>query len=180
MDERRGREMDEKRLAEEYPHLKDFFPMLNLLNKESHRGAALIACSYLDNQLHAILEAFMLEGTHAQKLLNGFNAPLGTFAARIAAACALGLISADETRECDLLRKVRNEFAHKIDASFDDERITALTRELKYSARDYGDVVVGSFGKFNTAAVGLILNLTNRAHYVARERLTLRSWPVQQ
>lgn len=171
------RALNGRRVKEEYPHLKNFFPMLDLLNKESHRGAVLIACSYLDNQLSEILAAFMLESTHAQRLLDGFNAPLGTFAARIAAAAALGLISADESRECDLLRRIRNEFAHKVNASFDDERVMAITQELKFAAKAYDDVVVSSFGAFNTAAAALIITLTNRAHYVGRKRLTLRGWP---
>jgi len=152
--------------------------MLEILNKESHRGAVLIACSYLDNQLQAIIAAFLLTGANADKLLDGFNAPLGTFSARIAAASALGLLRPAEGRECELLRKIRNEFAHKVDANFDDPKIVALTTELKYAAQDYNNVVMAPFGRFNTAAVGLILSLTNRAHYVGQKRLVSQEWPT--
>jgi len=160
-------------LAENYPHLREFFPLLDALNKESHRGAVLIACSYLDSQLRQILAAFMASGSSAKILLEGFNAPLGTFSARIAACSALGLLTIQESRECDLLRKIRNEFAHKVDASFEAEKIVYLTKELRFSHTEFEE----PFGRFNTAAVGLILNLTNRPHYVAQTRRTPREWP---
>jgi DNA-binding MltR family transcriptional regulator len=47
---------------------------------------------------------------------------LGTFAARIAAAYSMGLISDLEYKDCELIRKIRNEFAHKVHMSFKDDR----------------------------------------------------------
>jgi hypothetical protein len=38
-------------------------------------------------------------------------------------------------------------------------------------------VTVDTAGQFTTAAVSLIANLVNRAHYVARHRLTPIEWP---
>ncbi|TJV67883.1 MAG: transcriptional regulator [Mesorhizobium sp.] len=158
------------------PHLKDFLPFLDTHNAESPRGAVMVACSYLDEQLRGIIDAYLIEDSDKAVLLDGFNAPLGTFSARIKAAHSLGLISDVERDDCDTLRKIRNEFAHSHRASFDDRKVINLCNNLHHSAKSYGDVTVNTFGLFSTAAVGLVLSLVNRAHYVAIERLTKREW----
>ena len=164
-------------LSESHPHLKDFLPFLDDLNKETARGAVLVAAAYLERQLGAIVASLLVEGRPAKNLLEGFNAPLGTFAARSAAAEALGLISTDEFRDLQRIRKVRNEFAHNHRASFSDPGVVRLCGALAHSAKDYGDVVVRAREQFTTAAVSLILNFTNRPHYVSKKRLTRQSWP---
>ncbi len=102
---------------------------------------------------------------------------MGTFAARAAAAQALGLISTDEFDDLQCIRKVRNDFAHNHRADFSDPGIARSCRELTHSAKDYSEVVVDARGQFTTAAVSLILNFTNRPHYVAKKRLTPSTWP---
>lgn len=89
----------------------------------------------------------------------------------------MGLISDCEYRECELIRKVRNEFAHQIKVSFETERIANLCAQLRMAAQPYGDIEVDARGKFTTAAVALIMTLTNRPHYVGQERLKSRDWP---
>lgn len=159
------------------PHLAEFMPFLDALNAESARGAVLIACSYIDGQLDKILSAFLRDEKESGKLLAGFNAPLGSFSARITAAFALGLITRAEYAECETLRKVRNDFAHKVTASFDDRSVKDLCARLAYAAASYGDVVVDARGQFTTAAVSLILHFTNRAHHVAKHRRVEQAWP---
>jgi hypothetical protein len=182
-DEKRRRKASVKRarerlrpLEETHPHLKEFAAFLEDFNRETERGAALAAAAFLDDLLKKTLEAFLLESNSASALLNGFNAPLGGFAARVVAAHAMGLISEVEHQECELVRKVRNEFAHKVKMSFNDARIIGLCASLSMSAKPYGNVSVSTRGKFTTAAVSLILNLTNRPHYVSLNRLKPRDW----
>jgi hypothetical protein len=88
----------------------------------------------------------------------------------------MGLLSEIECKECELIRKVRNEFAHKVKMSFDDKRVVGLCSTMTYKAKPYTDVTVSTRGAFTTASVALILNLANRPHYVAREKLTQRDW----
>ena len=163
---------------ETHPHLKDFGAFLEDFNKETERGAALAATAFLDEILQRTLAAFLLSTETASDLLVGFNAPLGTLSARIAAAHAMGLISEIERRECDLVRKIRNEFAHKVKMSFDDDRVKGLCSALTYSAKPYGDVTVSTRGRFTTAAVALILNLNNRPHYVGQQALKFQDWKI--
>lgn len=166
-----------KEFLSKNPHLAEFMPFLDALNAESSRGAVLVACSFLDRQLEEIIAAFLQDGKDSAKLLTGFNAPLGTFSARITAAYALGLITKREFDECETLRKVRNDLAHKVKASFDDQNVRAHCATLTYAAPSYGEVVVDTRGQFTTAAVAVILKFINRAHAVKKERRVEREWP---
>jgi hypothetical protein len=159
------------------PHLKGFTDFLDEFNKETPRGAALAGAAFIDDLLEKVLAAFLIKNKSAEDLTSGFSAPLGTFSARIAACHALGLISDNEARECGLIRKIRNEFAHKVMMSFDDERLKSMCSSLTYSAKPYGDVTLNARMQFTSAAVGLILNLTNRPHYVGEKALKYQEWP---
>lgn len=169
--------IEPKPLAETHPHLAGFSDFLADFNKETDRGAALAAAAMIDDQLGQTIAAFLIPNKGSDALLDGFNAPLGTFSSRIAAAFGLGLITEPEYRECDLIRKVRNEFAHKIKVSFKTEKVVSLCAHLQYAANSYGDVKVDTRGQFTSASVSLILNLTNRPHYVEQARLKTGSWP---
>lgn len=155
----------------------EFLEFLPELNKESDRGQALISCSYLDELLRQTLLAFFIEDDNSNRLVEGFNAPLGTFSTRLSAAFALGLISEREFKECNTLRRIRNRFAHHVQASFDMQEIRDLCQNLTYAAQDYGTVTVDIRSRYSTAAIALILNLTNRPHYVSKKRRAFQDWP---
>lgn len=87
------------------PHLKEFFPYLDIVRSESPRGQVLVSTGFLEEQLRQVLLAFMIENRSAIELLDGANAPLGTFSARISASSALGLIS--EVEAHDLMERRR-------------------------------------------------------------------------
>ena len=171
------RMVSKEELANQYPHLADFLRLLEHLNRESERGQVLICSAFIDDLLVKVIHAFLIEGPSANKLLNGFNAPLGSFSARIEAAFAMGLIISPEYQDAQTIRKIRNEFAHAVDVSFQNPKIKQLCANLNFSAKDYKDVVVAPRGQFSSAATGLILNLTNRPHYVSQSRLRPRRWP---
>ena len=163
-------------------HLLKFLPYMELLNKESHRGAVLISTGFLEQQLKDILLAFMLNSAQSEDLVGGHNAPLGTFSSRISACYALGLITEDEQHDLTLLRRIRNDFAHDIHTSFETRSVVDRCKLLKGKAHDYdsptlGEVRVDAAGQCTSAAVGLILSLVNRAHYVAQQRRSPSTWP---
>lgn len=166
----------EEKILKEYPHLKEFLPFLDTHNAESPRGTVLVACSFLDEQLRTIIDSYLVEDSEKEQLLDGFNAPIGSFSARIKTAHCLGLISDKERDDCDVLRKIRNEFAHNHRASFTDNKLIDLCNNLNHSAKDYGEVVIGTYGQFSTGSIGLVLGLVNRAHYVRHSRLEKRQW----
>jgi mannitol operon repressor len=160
-----------------HPHVIGFLKYLNELNRESPRGAVLISCAVIDDQLCRTIRSFLLDYPESGTLLEGFNAPLGTFSSRIVAAYALGLVSEVEFRECNLLRKVRNAFAHGVHVSFEDAKIVGICDALKMAAPATEVHNIDARGKFTTSAVSLILGLTNRPYYVATKRLQHGQWP---
>ena len=163
------------------PHLKDFLLFLDKLREESPRGMVLISCGFLEEQLRQVLLSFFAENKQHAGLVDGGSAPIGTFSARIATCHALTLINDDERHDLDQLRKIRNEFAHSMQASFDLQNIKDRCSNLRLKAHDYsfeelGEVIVSSQGQFTTAATALILNLVNRPHYVSQQRRRPTVW----
>ena len=98
------------------PDREEAFSRLNrlqrLLHKEDDRSVVLLTSAYLEDLLGRLLAAFMLDVKAARDLLEGFNAPLGTFASRIQAAHAMGLVTDVQHADLELLRKARNAMAH--------------------------------------------------------------------
>ncbi len=166
---------DRDEVLKEYPNLKDFLPYLDELNKESPRGKVLISTGYLEQMLKEILSSFLLKDKVVDDLFEGGNAPLGTFSARLKLAFTLGLISEVEFRDIDLIRRIRNDFAHDMKASFENESVKNRCRQLKHKVPDDKGKVAAE-GQFTSAATGLLLNLVNRAAYVSEARRSYINW----
>lgn len=84
------------------------------LERESDRGCALVASAYLEGELTALLTSFFVALSNAShKQLFDFNGPLGTFSGKIRIAHASGLIADPVRSALELVRKIRNDFAHR-------------------------------------------------------------------
>lgn len=146
---------------------------------DSELAQVLIAASFLDNQVHNILKAFVVSAgkKFEEKLFNGPMAPMGSFSARTLIAFSLGLIDKQERDSIDAIRGIRNEFAHKITTSFRHEKMTSHFDKLAWAAgRDKADNVDRSEIMF-LAALRLGTAFLNRADHVAAERRSSRVWP---
>ena len=162
--------------------VQDLAKFLEELNRETDRGLPLVGAALIDDRLEETLRSFFCEGrTSSGKLLDDSNAPLGSFSSRIQACYSLGLIDDHEYTEIELIRKVRNEFAHaKHGASFQTERIVGLCSGLRsdlpegegYSTND-------SRFRFINAVVCMALRLYYRPDWVALERRQPRAWLSQ-
>jgi hypothetical protein len=159
--------------------IKDFRAFLDEFQSETDRGAALVGAALIDKKLLDTLRAFMVEGNVSEGLLEGGNAALGAFAARIKAAFALGLIDRHEYDECNLIRKIRNEFAHRVHGtSFKQPEIAKLCDKLQSD-------LPGGRGKFKdkprhmyiNAVVLTIMRFTYRNEWVAKEKRHTKNWP---
>lgn len=157
----------------------NFAAFLREFQGETDRGAALVGAALLDQMLLDTLRAFLVEGRIADELLEGGNAPLGAFSARIKATYALGLIDQHEQHECEIIRKVRNEFAHRIHGTtFNEPRIAGWCASLQTDLPGGREAFRGNpRGMFINAVVLLVLRLTYRAKRVTGERRTIRTWP---
>jgi hypothetical protein len=113
-----------------HPHLAGFVHALQMIDKESPRGMVLTLSGFLEEALERILTAFLCENADTATLFEGARAPLGSFSAKITTCHALGLITDKERDDLDIIRGIRNDFAHHVSASFDVDSIRDRTRNL--------------------------------------------------
>ena len=108
-----------------------------LLHKLDERGLIISLAAFAEESLGELISAFMRPVKSTKHLLDGFNAPLGTFSARIHAAYALGLVTRAQFRDLEHLRRIRNEYSHSWKAlSFKDQHIVSRVKALGYSSID--------------------------------------------
>jgi mannitol operon repressor len=158
---------------EKDPYYKGFLAALGELKGETDRGVALVTTSFLDKLLGDTLKAFTIDNESSKRLFEGFNAPFGTLSTRITGCHALGLINDAEAGQCNILRRVRNEFAHQVEVSFKSDRVNDLCNNLEVSNRDKdGD----ARRKFMGGSMSLLVMLLNRPHEVAQTRLVPGKW----
>ena len=94
---------------------------------ETDRGCALVGASLTENALREIIRihAFQAPNTDLDDIF-GFEAPLGTFSAKIKIAYAFGMIDKKIRDDCDRIRVLRNAFAHsRVPINF---KTSAVTR----------------------------------------------------
>ena len=128
--------MDRQKCFEELPAEVKLFR--EALSAESDRGCALFAAAYLDQALSDLLYVSVVhEPKKIEKELFDFNGPFGTFSSRIKMAYYLGKISKITRRDLDLMRNIRNKFAHHPSVvSFNDESVAKQCRELSFTFRE--------------------------------------------
>lgn len=117
---------------------KSHFDELNRLQKSlqnlDERGLVLSLAAFAGDSLATLLKAYMLDNVATKKLVDGFDAPLGTFSSRIRAAYALGLITKGQYNDLEHLRSIRNMFSHTWESiSFLDGKVSRHIAALNYS-----------------------------------------------
>lgn len=158
---------------------------LTTSNGETDRGRALVAASLIEEMLEEILRAFLLEGVATKNLFDSSNAPLSTLSAKTSASRALGLISTEEFRDIELVRKIRNEFAHSVLCSFDNQNVRDWAKRLSVGMSILDDLEEGHESRvgdpkarFGMVTMSIVSSLYNRAYHVRNEKLSDRKWPV--
>jgi mannitol operon repressor len=105
---------------------EDHGRVIEELQKESPRGMVLLGAAMIDDCLFKLLKGFMIDDSkEVDRLLEGgANSPLGSFSSRSLCAYCLGLISENEFHDVEIIRKIRNSFAHDLlRTSFDTQSI---------------------------------------------------------
>jgi len=100
--------------------------ILDEIKLGSSRAAIILAVASIDDVLRAAISCnfIHLPGREEDQIFSG-NGPLSTFSSRIKIAHAMGLISKKVRSDLDVLRKIRNKYAHgtkDIDLSDDDQK----------------------------------------------------------
>jgi mannitol operon repressor len=158
-------------------HTQDLAIFLQELQKETDRGLPLVGTSFIDEKLGDTLQAFFIEHKVSSKLLDDPFSPLASFSARLDTCFALGLIDDYEYSEINILRKVRNEFAHsKHGISFKTDKITGLCSSLRSSLPEGSDYSLHDPRfRFTNAIVCIVLQLYYRPEWVKKERRVFNS-----
>lgn len=96
------------------------------LGHESDRGCVIFGTALLSESLEELLRASFRRGPEDAKLIDSLfegYAPLSTFSAKLQLAYALGILPRHLREKIELVRRIRNEFAHESGPlSFDDSR----------------------------------------------------------
>ncbi|MBK0000284.1 hypothetical protein [Erwinia sp. S38] len=86
-----------------------------MLDKESDKGAVLIASGLFEEALQEIIiKSLYPSTTKKDPLFGGEGSPLSTFGAKIEIAYRIGSINESVRNTLTIFRKLRNEFAHSI------------------------------------------------------------------
>jgi hypothetical protein len=84
------------------------------LSGESDRAVVLIGTSMIEEALTGVLQAHLVPNPSASDtLFDGPNAPLASFSNKIDCAFRMGVVSSRFARDLHLIRRIRNEFAHR-------------------------------------------------------------------
>jgi len=162
------------------PHNEPFVDGLNsvfeTLHEHDDRGMVLTLAAFAEDTLGLLLLAFMREEKQAKELVEGFNAPLGTFSARIKAALALGLMLKDSYDALEILRKIRNAFAHDWEGvSLDRQDIEARVMQLsaclfeEIAIAEGNELVFSVRDKLINKMADVLRELRLRAKHMARD-----------
>jgi hypothetical protein len=104
--------------------------------EERGRGAVLVGVARVDAALEHLLQAVMVPATAKGDGLFLPDRPLGSIGAKVALASRLGLIDRPVERALNVLRKLRNAFAHSAEsASLGDAAHSSRLAEVYVDAR---------------------------------------------
>jgi hypothetical protein len=94
-------------------NIDEFRNFISEFMKESDRAAIVLGASQIDSLLTEILKKRLI---NAKSELFEFNGPFGTFSAKIYAIYSTGVIDGDFSYKIHIVRKIRNDCAHNIQA----------------------------------------------------------------
>lgn len=115
----------------------DFFrdrQLVTTLTNGSDRDAAILGGSILEELLNRLLEKRLVKSPVFKKTIDNSNSPLSTFSYKIQMCYLMGLISKKMYDDLNIVRKIRNEFAHKIvGCSFENKDIKSSVENLAFA-----------------------------------------------
>jgi hypothetical protein len=126
--------------AEKYFELKAAlleFARLFDYEEPNDRAIVIVGATFLETLLEHLLYAFLIDDKKKTEKLFGYGGPLGTFSGKIKMAYCLGLIYKPVRDDLNCVRKIRNEFAHNLYASFENRRIAQWAQALQWHRISY-------------------------------------------
>ena len=111
------------------------------LRSESDRGATILTAVWIEELLERKLKKFFSEGnSDTRRGLYDLNGPLSSFSAKIDAAYCLGWIDSTLFHDINLVRQIRNKFAHKLHGiTLESSKIRDFIDKFQTPRRHYSD-----------------------------------------
>jgi mannitol operon repressor len=135
----------------------DVARLVDDLQQETDRGAALVGAAFLDDVLDVTLRAVFINDPDIVNKLLGMGRPLESFGARTHLVYCLGLMGSDIYADINLIREIRNDFAHRHPTSFEFPEIRFKCFKLKCLSVVMADETCSARERF-TASVVMIAN----------------------
>lgn len=111
--------------------LKDWQAYYEEFNNESPRGMVIIASAQLEALLQKIIETYL--SVHLSDIRYIFSSHLTSFDGKINLARSLKIIDKTIYYDLNIIRQIRNEFAHSLYyLSFDSDTIVKLCQKFKH------------------------------------------------
>lgn len=118
-------------IAKEEAELDSLNRFMRLVGMQDERAMVLALATFIEDTLGRLFLAYFRSCKATRELVEGFNAPLGTLGSRIKAAYAFGLVTEQQFKDMELLRKIRNQFAHNWEGvSLERNDIAAMVGQL--------------------------------------------------
>jgi DNA-binding MltR family transcriptional regulator len=128
--------------------LENLNRFLSLVGAQDDRAMVLSLSTFIEDTLGRLLIAYFRDCKATKELVEGFSAPLGTFGSRTKAAYAFGLVTEEQYKDMEILRKVRNQFAHNWEGvSLSRNDIQALIGQLSGYTVDHKEIKGGNIEK---------------------------------
>jgi hypothetical protein len=140
------------------------------LSDESDRARVIVVACWIEEFLKVkLMNEFSKGNAGARKTLFSNNGPFATFSAKINAAFCAGWIDSDVYHDIQVIRKLRNTFAHSYNpVSFDEGETRNLIQSLKVPHRQFYD-----WGQLRAASIddGVVIYSGDDEPPEAREEL---------
>lgn len=131
------------------------------LQSDSDYGTAVVAVSILDEMLKELIRD--VSALEPEDVADFFRSTASSFNARIETAFAFRLISERERHTLHSIRGIRNDFAHKVGAAFDEQRISDRCQNLDFFlVRRREARIDRPRGRFALASISMARALTGR------------------
>jgi len=89
----------------------------------SPRTGTLVAASFVENHLEHLTRSRMKDDKKLLDKMFASSGVLGTFSAKINIGYLINIYSQPTWKELDTIRDIRNDFAHKLDVSYDTQSV---------------------------------------------------------
>jgi DNA-binding MltR family transcriptional regulator len=167
-------------------HRGDFIQEIN--QEKNDRGAAILVVTNVENALQTCLQNILVNQDASHNDLFGNNAPMATFDSKIRMAYALGIVGPEMLENLNIIRHIRNAFAHsKIPITFDTKEVADASNLLhKPDLIDFAPIDDSVFAsdweisntirmKFITICNIMATNLARYAHHASGLRMLVRN-----